>query len=181
MLKAMYRLFAPAATVSACLFLSVCIVVLTPSCKINYSFSGASVSPDLKTVTINYFRNNAPLAKPTLVQSLNDALKDYFTSQTKLAVVQRDGDLVFDGTIISYLVAPVAIQSNDQAALNRLTIAVSVKHMNAKDPKQDFETTFTRFADFSSSQNLADVEDELIRQINDQLVQDIFNKALVNW
>ena len=63
------------------------------SCKVNYSFSGASVSPDVKTVSIQYFKNNASLAKPTLSQSLTEALKDIFTSQTNLGIVSRDGDL----------------------------------------------------------------------------------------
>jgi hypothetical protein len=56
-----------------------------------------------------------------------------------------------------------------------------VKFTNLKDEKQNFESSFSRYADFSSSQNLTSVEDELIRQINDQLVDDIFNKAVINW
>lgn len=150
-------------------------------CKINYSFSGASVSPDVKTVSIQYFKNNASLAKATLSQSLTEALKDIFTSQTSLGIIARDGDLNFEGEITNYMTAPVALQSNDQAALNRLTITVNVRFTNVKDEKQKFETTFSRYADFPSSKSLPSVEDELIRQINAQLVQDIFNKAMINW
>lgn len=151
------------------------------SCKMNYSFSGASVSPDVKTISIQYFNNNASLAPPTLSQSLTESLKDIFTSQTNLGIIAKDGDLNFEGEITNYLTAPVALQSNDQAALNRLTITINVRFTNLKDEKQKFETSFSRFADFSSSQPIAVVESELIRQINEQLVQDIFNKAMINW
>jgi hypothetical protein len=156
-------------------------LLLFSSCKVNYSFSGASVSPDVKTVSIQYFKNNTSLGKPTLSQTLTEALKDIFTSQTNLGIVARDGDLNFEGEIISYMTAPVALQSNDLSALNRLTITVNVRFTNVKDEKQKFEATFTRFADFSSSQPIANIEDDLVRQINEQLVQDIFNRAMINW
>ena len=157
------------------------LLVALSSCKVHYSFSGASVSPDVKTVSIQTFKNNASLAPPTLSQSLTEAVKDIFTSQTNLGIVSSSGDLNFEGEITNYFTQPVAIQSNDQAALNRLTISVSVKFTNAKDEKQNFEITFSRYADYSSTQNLSAVQDELIRQINEQLVQDIFNKAMINW
>jgi hypothetical protein len=166
---------------SYCLLPIACCLFALSSCKINYSFSGASVSPDVKTVSIQYFKNSATLAKPTLAQSLTEALKDIFTSQTNLGIVAQNGDLNFTGEIVNYITAPVAIQSNDQAALNRLTITVNVKFTNAKDEKQNFETMFSRYADYSSSQTLSAVESQLITQINDQLVQDIFNKAMINW
>ena len=157
------------------------LLIVFSSCKMNYSFSGASVSPDIKTVSIQYFRNNASLAPPTISQSFTEALKDIFTSQTKLGMVSQGGDLNFEGEITGYATAPVAIQSNDQAALNRLTIAVHVKFVNAKDEKQNFETTFSRYAEYKSKESLSAVQADLIDQINKQLVQDIFNKSMINW
>ena len=168
-------------TFSYCLLLIACCLLAVSSCKVNYSFSGASVSPDVKTVSIQYFKNNASLAPPTLSQSLTEALKDIFTSQTKLGVIPSSGDLNFEGEVTNYITAPTAIQSNDQAALNRLTITVSVKFTNAKDEKQNFETSFSRYTDYSSSQSLSAVQAGLIEEINKQLVQDIFNKAMINW
>src|ERR1035437_1729964 len=151
-----------------CLLPFAFLLVLFSSCKVHYSFSGASVSPDVKTVSIQYFKNSASLAPPTISQSLTEALKDIFTSQTNLGMVSGNGDLNFDGEIIGYATAPIAIQSNDLAALNRLTILVSVKFTNAKDEKQNFETTFSRYAEYSSSQSLAAVQAGLIDQINQQ-------------
>lgn len=164
-----------------CLLSFAFLLIAVSSCKVNYSFSGASVSPDVKTISIQYFKNNASLAPPTLSQSLTEALKDIFTSQTNLGIINRDGDLNFEGEITNYVTAPVALQANDLSALNRLTITVNVRFTNVKDEKQKFEASFSRFADFPSSQSIASAEEELIRQINAQLVQDIFNRAMINW
>ncbi len=151
------------------------------SCRVSYSFTGASISPNVKTVSIPNFPNNAGLVVPTLSRTITNALRDYFTSQTNLVLVERSGDLHLEGTITQYAVIPVAIQGNETAALNRLTIAVSVKFTNKTDPKQNWESSFSRYQDYASTYNLSSVQDGLIREITDQLVQDIFNKAVVNW
>lgn len=147
----------------------------------NYSFSGASIPPEAKTVSVQYFQNVASLAPPTLSQTFTEALRDKLSSQTRLALISKAGDLSFEGSITSYSATPIAIQSTDQAALNRLTITVNVKYICSFDEKKNFEQSFSRFADYSSTQSLAAVEDQLIREINEQLVQDIFNRALNNW
>lgn len=156
------------------------------ACKVNYSFTGASISPDVKTISIQYFQNTTALAKPSLSQQLTESLKDIYLSQTSLKLLPRNGDLQVEGTITQYSTSPVAIQgaSSDglnSAASNRLTIAVSVRFRNLKDEKQNFETSFSRFADFPGTATLASEEDRLIREINTQLVQDIFNRTVANW
>lgn len=146
-----------------------------------YSFTGASISPDIKTVSIGYFQNRAATVQPALSQVFTEKMKDKFVSQTNLTVTNEPGDLQFEGTITDYFTQPTAIQGNEQAALNRLTINVKVKFLNKKDEKQSFETSFSRFADYDSRKNLASVETELINEICNQLVDDIFNKAVINW
>lgn len=155
-------------------------LVLLESCGI-YSFSGASIPPEVKTVSIQYFPNNATLVQPTLSQVFTEKLKDKFLSQTNLSLVAKEGDMQFEGAITDYKIAPMAPQSNDQAALNRLTITVNVKFTNKKNEKQNFETAFSRFAEYSSEKNLSEVETTLIESISDQLVGDIFNKTVINW
>ena len=157
------------------------LMLLSGSCRVSYSFTGASISPNVKTVSIAYFPNNAGLVVPTLSRTFTDALRDYFTSQTNLNLVDRNGDLNLEGAITQYAVQPVAIQGNETAALNRLTIVVSVKFTNKTDSKQVWENTFSRYQDYPSTENLVSVQGKLIGEITDQLVQDIFNKAVVNW
>lgn len=156
------------------------LVVFWTGCKV-YSFSGASISPDTKTVNVSYFENNAALVVPTLSQSLTESLKDRIISQTGLQMLRSDADLMFEGQITDYSVRPLAIQGNETAAQNRLSISVKVQFTNVKDESKNFNQTFTRYADFPGATNLADVENDLIRAINTQLIDDIFNKAFVNW
>jgi len=147
----------------------------------NYSFTGASIAEDVKTVSVKTFQSYAPLANANLSQTFTEALKDKFLSQTNLDLTNRDGDLHFEGSITGYRITSIAIQGNETAALNRLTITVKVKFVNTKDITANFSTSFSRYLDYDSSQNLATIEDVLIKDINDQLTQDIFNKAVSNW
>jgi hypothetical protein len=149
-----------------------------------YSFTGASISPNVKTISISYFPNTAQYVKPTLSQKFTDALRDKFVTQTNLTLVNSGGELIIDGAITAYDPnQPVAIQggADQTASLYRLTVTVSVRFINKKDEKQNFETTFSRYEDYDRTSRLADVEDQLLDQINEALVQDIFNKAVVNW
>lgn len=165
-----------------CIILSA-LAIANSSCRVSYSFTGASISANVKTISIPNIPNNAPLVVPTLSRTITDALRDYFTSQTNLVLVDRNGDLNLEGAITQYAVQPVAIQGNETAAMNRLTITVSLKFSNKTDPKQNWDSPvqFSRYLDYSSSLQLYAVQESLIAGITEQLVQDIFNKAVVNW
>jgi outer membrane lipopolysaccharide assembly protein LptE/RlpB len=156
------------------------IVAFMQSCGV-YSFTGASIPPEAKTISIQQFQNNAPLVQPVLSQLLTDALRDKFSSQTNLSQVPINGDLAFEGSITDYRTQPVAITGDETAALNRLTIAVRVTYTNRFDEKQNFETNFSRYEDYESSRALSEVEDQLMGEIIEALVQDIFNRSVVNW
>ena len=147
----------------------------------SYSFTGASIPAQAKTISVEYFSNQAPIVVATLSQTFTDGLRDKFASQTSLDVINRNGDLAIEGAITGYSTQPVAIQGNEQAAMNRLTITVKVKFTNKFDEKQDFEQTFSRFSDYSSGQNLVTVQEGLIEEISQGLIEDIFNKSVVNW
>lgn len=161
--------------------LAALILAFATSCSVKYSFTGTSIDPAVKTVSIAYFESFAPLAKPTLSQVFTEALKDRFIQQTNLSLVKSSGDLQFKGKIVNYETRPVAIQGNETAALNRLTITVEVEFVNVKDDSRNFKQNFSRFEDYSSNQALSSVEDALIESINEQLIQDIFNKAVSDW
>lgn len=155
-------------------------VFFLTGCRI-YSFTGASISPEVKTVSIDNFQNRASIVQPSLSQVFTEKIKEKFISQTNLSQVSSNGDLQFEGFISDYNTQPTAIQGNEQAALNRLTVTVKVKFVNTKDEKQGFESTFSRFTDYDSRKNLASIEIELINEVCNQLVDDIFNKAVINW
>lgn len=154
---------------------------LLTACKVTYSLSGASIPADAKTVSIPYFPNNATLVSPTLSSTLTDELQTRFQNQTKLELVTENGDLAFEGEITNYTVTPVAVQSDDMAALNRLTVTVRVKFTNRLDPTFDYNQTFSAFQEYSSSLDLSSAESSLIPEIVTELVDDIFNAAVSNW
>lgn len=164
-------------------FIILCLLTILSitACKVKYSFTGASISPDVKTFSVAYFQNLSALVNPSLSGTLTEELKNKFISQTSLNAVDDFGDLAFTGEIRSYRVAPVAIQSGETAAFNRLTISVRVKFTNAKDPKQNYDKTFNHFEDFPNNQQFPQVEQELVRIIVEKLVEDIFNNAVANW
>jgi hypothetical protein len=150
------------------------------SCGI-FSFTGASLSSNIKTVSVKTFTNQASLVVPSLSQILTEKLKDKFIREMNLNLVEDNGDINFKGTVIDYRTQPSSITTNERTASTRLTISVRVKFENTKDTKQSFENTFSAYLDFDSSKNLSSIEDELINEISDMLVQDIFNKSVNNW
>ncbi|MEI6060293.1 MAG: LptE family protein [Bacteroidota bacterium] len=158
---------------------SILVFLLVQGCS--YSFTGASISPNVKTISVSYLPNNSLLVQPTLSRKLTEAIRDKFTGQSSLSLVGSNGDLNIEGEITGYTTEPVAITGDQVAALQRLKITVNVRFTNKQDPKQDFESSFSRFQDYDSQKRLADVESTLIDLINDELAQDIFNKAVVNW
>ena len=154
--------------------------VLSYSCKINYSLSGASLSPDVKTVSVDFFSNRASLINPSLSQSFTEALKDKFTSEAGLSLVSSDGHLDFSGAITGYRLSPVAIQQNE-AAMMRLTISVKVKFVNNIDPNQNFTEEFQEFDDYNADQDFTSLEEDLNRVIIEKLMEKIFMKSAANW
>jgi hypothetical protein len=164
------------------LLLVCCVIVLfVAGCRVSYSLNGASIPPEAKTVSVTLFQSNTPLAPPRLSQVFTEALRTQLSSQSRLGLVARDGDLAFEGSIIGYSTAPIAVQSTAVAAKSRLTITVSVKYTCSFDEKKNFESTFSQFEDYDSNENLSSVENGLIELINTKLTQEIFNKALNNW
>ncbi len=154
--------------------------VLFSQCGI-YSFSGASLDPKDKTVNVKFFPNRAAIINPNLSQLFTEKLKDRFSSQTKLDLVDFNGDLTFEGEITGYDTKPIAITKDEQAEQNRLTVTVHVKYTSINNPKFNFDTSFSRYADYAGTDLLTDVEDDLSEQIVNELIDDIFNKSVVNW
>lgn len=168
------RIFHSVALACVCLMLTSCGVV-------KYSFSGTSIQPDVQTITINYFEYKALTVNPQLSNQITEAMKDKFRKLTKLEQVDMDGDLEIYGEITGYNVSATAVTADEMAAQNRLTVTVKVQFSNRKYPEDDFENSFSAYADFDSSQLLASVQDSLCEEIVDKLVEDIFNASVAQW
>jgi len=157
-------------------------VPFLPGCKIGYSFSGVSLDMEkVKTFSVEYFANRARLVNPNLSQQFTEALQDKLTRQTSLDMVTERGDLEFSGQITGYDTRPMNIQEGDFAAQTRLTVTVKVKYINNSDHEQDWDKSFSAYADYESTQILSDVEEDLMVEIIEQLTEDIFNQSIANW
>jgi hypothetical protein len=161
------------------------LAVVLNACKIGYSFTGASISPAVKTVFIDFFTNRARVVNPMLSQTFTEAMKDKFVNETGLSMESQQGDLEFSGEITGYEVRPLSIQQSEQgrdfASMNRLTVTVKVVFTNNKDHEQDFNTSFSAYYDWESTRSLNEVESSAVEVIVEQLVEDIFNKSVANW
>ena len=155
-------------------------MVVLGGCGI-YSFSDVGgIPPEVETIAIKDIPNHATTINPSLSQELTQMLRDRFVAQTNLELRDMNADWELEGEIVGYQTAPVAA-GPEQAALNRLTITVRMKFTDHINKANSWESSFSRFEDFSAGQNLSDVEQQLTAEINDQLVNDIFNKVAVNW
>ena len=156
-----------------------CALVATSGCGI-YSLSGANIEG--KSIYIHQLENRARNVVPSLASTLTDKLRSRILSQTGLSpVLNDDADYDMTGTITAYEVSVTGAQNVQVATKNRLTLSVQIVFKNHLNEKANFSQTFTRFSDFDATQTLSNVETGLIDDIGNQLADDIFNKAFVNW
>ena len=113
------------------------VMLLFASCEIRYSFSGGQFS-GAKTFSVSYLKPQTALASPTYSQRLTENFKDVMLSQSPLSLSETNGDLQFEGSVTNYVVAPMAIQSNETASLTRLSITVKIKYTNTLEPDLNF-------------------------------------------
>lgn len=151
------------------------------ACSVRFTMSGASIPEDLKNFSVQYFVNRAPLINPTLSQTFTEALKDRISNESRLVLVNGVGDCDFSGEITGYDTRAMAIQANAVSAETRLTMTVKVRYKNYKNPKLNWEQSFSAYEDFPSEQNINDVENELVKLITDKITENIFNKSFSDW
>lgn len=156
--------------------------LLLAGCTGGYSFTGASIPPEAKTISVATFPNYASQVNPQLSQKLTEELRDRFSSQTSLNVANSGtADMELSGEITGYDTRPSALSSGDEAAMYRLTITIRVKFVNNIDPEASFEQSFSRFRDYNAQLNFSSVEQGLMAEIVAELCEDVFNKSVVNW
>ncbi len=146
-----------------------------------YTFRGASLDPNLKTIQIQNFQFQTAGGPPNLSLQFNEKLKEYFQRNTSLKTANVNPDLMFEGAITGFTVEPKAASSDDKGGLNRLTITISVKFTNAKNDEKSYDQEFSFYQDFAQTQTITAVQGELVPKILDQIVLDIFNKTAGEW
>ncbi len=145
-----------------------------------YSFTG--ISTDAKSFQVNFFQNNADLVEPGLDLQFTNALQDLIVNQTSLNLVNSGGEIIYEGEIVEYRIAPMTATAQNTAAQNRLTISINVRYINTKDEEKDFEQRFSFFFDYpANAQLIGSTKDEAFEVIFERLTQDIINASLADW
>ena len=158
------------------------LAILMVGCTVTYKFNGASINYDIiKTIRIENFPNRALYQWGPMESMFNNALSDIYANQTKLQQVNRGGDLVLSGEISAYDQVNKSISSDGFSSMMQLKMTVKVKFENAKNPAEDFERQFSATREFDATQQLNDVQEELLTQIIDEIVEQIFNATVANW
>lgn len=156
-------------------------LALLQGCKVTYSFSGTSIQPDVKSITINFIEYRAARVNPALSNDLTEAIRNQFRRMTSLEQVDTDGDMELSGQITGYDVTAAAVTADEVAARNKLTITVKIQFSDKKHPEEDFDKSFSAFSEYDSSNTLDAVESSLCEEIIEKLVEDIFNASVAQW
>lgn len=156
------------------------LLVALTSCGI-YSFSGTSIMPDVKSISVVRIENRALRVNPSLSNLITEELKEKYRKLTKLSIVDMDADLIVEGEITNYEVTAMAVTANEVASMNRLTITIKIKYTNKKHPNEDFERSFAEFEDYPSSTSLDAAEARLVDAIVEKFTESIFNATVANW
>jgi hypothetical protein len=166
----------------SCLLLLIMSAFVWTSCGV-YSFTGADIDySTTKTFQVNYFQNTAANVEPGMGRDFTQQLQDLLLNQTSLDLVNTNGDLIYEGEIVQYYVAPITATANNSAAQNRLTIAINVRFYNTKDESKNFEQRFSFYQDYDGQAQLVGAAlTDVINEIYERITQDVFNKSLANW
>jgi hypothetical protein len=153
------------------------------ACIPRYTLNGASIDYSVyHTISFGEFPIRAALVYPPLQSMFENRMTDMIAQQTRLRVVDnRNADLHMEGEITNYQLSPQAVGEDAYASQTRLTITVKVKYVNNKNQALSKDLSFSAYRDFSSSELLVDVQDELCNQICKDLSDLIFNATLGDW
>lgn len=158
------------------------IAVIVVSCTISYKFNGSSIDyTKTKSISIADFPNTAELVFPPLSQEFSEALRDSYTKQTRLQLLKKGGDLHLEGEIVGYQLTPLAISADSYASQTKLTLTIKVRFSNNKNPEEDFEKSYSTFQTFDSNKLLTDVQDQLMKQMIADIVDNIYNDTVAKW
>jgi hypothetical protein len=163
--------------------LLITMAALLQGCLPRYTFNGASIDYNTyRTISFGDFPIRAALVFPPLQQLFENRMIDMIEQQTRLQVIDNvNSDLRMEGEITGYSLSPQAIGEDAYASQTRLTITVRIKYINNRKPELSKDQTFTAYRDFSSSEMLTDVQDQLCSEITKDLADLIFNATLGDW
>ena len=135
----------------------------------------------VKTIQIADFPIRSSYVWGPMGPMFNNKLKEQFADHTKLSQVKRNGDLKIEGEITNYSQRNKSVSAEGYSAQTELSITVNVRFTNNTNHQEDFEQQFTATASYETTQSLASVQEQLVMEMIDDIVDQIFNATVANW
>ena len=162
--------------------LALLMLVTLTGCRISFKMNGSALDYNIyRTIRVSEFPIRAALVYPPLQQPFENELLDYISKNTRLQTTDGASDIEMEGEITGYNLTPQAVSEDGYGSMTRLTISVRVKYINNKEENKDIDQTFSAYRDFTSTEMLTDVQDQLCDEISKELVELIFNATLGDW
>ena len=156
--------------------------LLLVSCTVSYKFNGASIDyTKTKTIQIDNFPIRSAYVWAPMQSIFQNKLTDLYASQTKLKQVKRNGDLQLSGEITGFDQYNKAISADGYSSQVQLKMTVNVRFVNNANHKEDFERQFSATTEYDASQQLINVQEELVTQMTKDITEQIFNATVANW
>ena len=163
--------------------LSMCLIcLLLAGCTVSYKFNGASIDyTKTKTIQIDNFPIRSAYVWAPMQAIFQNKLTDLYASQTKLRQVKKGGDLQLSGEITGFDQYNKSISAEGYSSQVQLKMTVNVRFTNNVNHDEDFERQFSATADYDSSLQLINVQEELVTQMVKDIAEQIFNATVANW
>lgn len=159
----------------------VCVLLLC-ACSISYRFNGGTIDyTQIRSISIADVTNRASIVYPRFAASFTEALKDMYTSRTRLDQVRGEADLELECTITGYDLSTASVGQDNFADRTKFTVTMQVKYTNRVNPKESFDRSFSAYRDFGRNQPFNAVQDQLLGEITEDLTKQIFNATVENW
>ena len=160
-----------------------CVVTLAVvSCSVSYKFNMSSIDyTKVKTIQIADFPIRSSYVWGPMGPMFNNKLKEQYADHTKLSQVKRNGDLKIEGEITNYSQRNKSVSAEGYSAQTELSITVNVRFTNNTNHQEDFEQQFTATASYETTQSLAAVQEQLVTEMIEDIVDQIFNATVANW
>ena len=152
------------------------------SCSVSYKFNMSSIDyTKVKTIQIADFPIRSSYVWGPMGPMFNNKLKEQFADHTKLSQVKRNGDLKIEGEITNYSQRNKSVSAEGYSAQTDLSITVNGRFTNNTNHQEDFEQQFTATASYETTQSLAAVQEQLVTEMIEDIVDQIFNATVANW
>lgn len=156
------------------------------ACKVSSGFQpGTTSNITANTVLIPIAENLAAQGPTNLSINFTEKVRDYYQTNSKLTVNSTQAsDLELYVTVSDYFSRQVQNTAVEGGAATQMELVVNVKirFVDNDTPTNTIESkAFSQKLVYSSSLTLAQAETEILPDILDLLVQDIFNETVARW